>query len=196
MFKRNRISLYNSGSISRIILILAVIVLLIIVAIFLFSQFRSSKKSATETNTTEQTIPPPPKPVYETQINEIKFYLQSSTDLGNILKSDVPYQNDLNTTEKFIEVVIGAQNKGKTTINQFSWDVGNIIDDQGRIFNSINNQAYYFLPKPNPCGTVLKPEFEPTSCTKLYEVAKISTGLKIEVKVGENKSLLDLKLRP
>jgi hypothetical protein len=85
----------------------------------------------------------------------------------------------LSTTEKFIKVTVAAQNKGKVNLPQFSWDIGNLVDSDGRNFVPINEKAYYFLPQPSLCGEVLKPEFEPTPCVKLYEVSKASTNLKI-----------------
>ena len=38
-----------------------------------------------------------------------------------------------------------------------------------------------WIPDTSQCGTLLKPGFSPTPCTKIYEVAKISEKLKIEV---------------
>jgi len=169
----------ESGQVSNMILILAVALIIVIVIIFVVIRINATKNAndAKSANPSET-----PKPVYETTIGEVRFVFKSAVDLGNILKSkNNIYQQDLTTTEKFIQVTIGAQNKGKTDLQQQSWDVGNIIDSDGRNFVSINNQAYYFLPSPNLCGVVLKPEFDPVPCVKLYEVSKASKGLKIEV---------------
>jgi len=137
------------------------------------------------------------KPVYETTVGDIKFTLESSVDLGSVLKSTKTYQKDLTTTGRFIKVIIGAQNKGKNETLQFAWEIVNIIDSDGRNFTPITNKAYSFLPQPDLCGAMLKPELAPVPCVRLYEVSKQSTGLKIEVvsespKIG--KSLLDLIL--
>jgi hypothetical protein len=43
-----------------------------------------------------------------------------------------------------------------------------------------------WLPKPNLCGELLKPAFDPTPCTKIYEVSKESTGFKIRIEAGKN----------
>lgn len=129
----------------------------------------------------------PPKPVYETTIGDIKFYFQSAEDLGNTLKSTVQYQSDLTTTERFVRVVVGAQNKGKVNAPQYSWDAGNVVDSEGRNYENINNKAYNFLPKPDLCGAVLKPEFDPVPCVKLYEVSKQSQGLKVTVRTTQLK---------
>jgi len=109
------------------------------------------------------------------------------------------YPPDLVTTEKFIKVTIGAQNKGKSNVLQSSWDIGNIIDSDGRNFIPIINQAYFWLPKIDLCGSILKPEFEPTPCVKIYEVSKASDSLKIEVNATldlnsskKQKSFVDL----
>lgn len=175
---------YSSGKTSTILLICAVILILMIAIVFAVVKVNSSKKPTTQTTittTTENTNEPPP-PLYETTMGDIRFVMLSAEDLGNVLKSkNASYQQDLTTTEKFIKVTMGAQNKGKINIQQGTWDVGNILDDAGRNFTSINDYAYNFLPYPNLCGALLKPEFEPTPCVKIYEVSKASTKLKIQV---------------
>lgn len=184
------------GQVSRAILVIAGAILLITIIAFLAIKIASSKKSQAVPSSAQEIEPP--KPVYETTIGDIKFALQSSMDIGSVLKSDKSqvYQKDLTTTERFVRVVIGAQNKGKNETAQFVWEVGNIIDSEGRNFIPITNKAYYFLPQPSLCGAILKPEFAPIPCTMMYEVSKQSTGLKVEVKVKlpkGAKALLDLK---
>lgn len=184
------------GQVSRAILVIAGAILLIIIIAFLAIKIASSKKAQTAPASVQEIEPP--KPVYETTIGDIKFILQSSMDLGNVLKPEKHqvYQKDLTTTERFIKVVIGAQNKGKIQTDQYVWEIGNIIDSEGRNFIPITNKAYYFLPQPSLCGAILKPEFAPISCTMMYEVSKQSTGLKIEVQAKSPKvakALLDLK---
>ncbi len=137
------------------------------------------------------------KPIYETKIDNIKFILESSEDMGNILKSQSSYEKDLTTTERFIKVVIGAQNKGVGSIPQYSWDVGDIVDSDGRRFVNINNKAYSWLPRPDLCGALLKPEFDPIPCVKYYEISKASTKLKVIIKVTppkQEESFIDLNL--
>ncbi len=179
----------SSGKISSILLILAAILIVVIVVVFVVIRTAAIKnannaKSANSPNPTET-----PKPVYETTIGDVKFIFESAEDLGGVLKSkNSNYQQDLTTTEKFVKVIIGAQNKGKINFPSQSWDVGNIVDSDGRNFISINDQAYYFLPAQNLCGALLKPEFEPVPCIKLYEVSKSSTKLKVGVNVTNQSS--------
>ena len=52
-----------------------------------------------------------------------------------------------------------------------------------------------WLPSPNLCGALLKPAFDPTPCTKIYEVSKASTGLKIRVETGINNNGKNLIFR-
>lgn len=137
-----------------------------------------------------------PKPVYEVQMEDIRFVLELSEELGNVLQSSQTYVTKLTTTEKFIKVTVGAQNKGKGNIAPYTWDLGNIIDSEARNFVPITNRAYAFLPQPDLCGDLLKPEFDLTPCVRIYEVSKISTGLKVEVILTspkKDKALLDLK---
>ncbi|MBX4200870.1 hypothetical protein KW786_01955 [Candidatus Parcubacteria bacterium] len=191
----------SSGKASSILLILAVMILVLIVGVFIFIKFGATKKTADQTSTTTEDQGPPP-PVYETQVGNVKFMVESAEDLGKVIRSTTTsYQQNLTTTERFIKVIVGAQNKGKENTQQGAWDVGNIIDSEGRNFVSINNQAYFYLPSQNFCGAILKPEFEFTPCINLYEVSRQSTGLKVKVvaaggggsKGGED--LLDLLIK-
>ena len=121
--------------------------------------------------------------------------------MGNILVAD-NYQENLTTTERFIKVIVGAQNKSKINTRRGAWDLGNIIDSEGRNFISIDVRTYAFLPRPNLCSTLLKPEFEPVPCVRFYEVSKESDGLKLEVGFMSansskmQKGLLDLPISP
>ena len=195
--QNNRGPSMESGQISKVLLIGAVIVLVVIVIIYSAIKFTTTKKQSSKSETTTETAEPPepPKPIYEVTLGDIRFLLESSGDLGNTLKSKTSYEKDFTTTEKFIRVVIGAQNKSKNNIAQYSWDVGNIVDSEGRNFVSINNRVYSYLPRPDLCGALLKPEFEPIPCVKYYEVSKISNNFKIVVKTTQPKkqeSLIDL----
>lgn len=181
----------SAGQISGILLILGIILFVVIVVVFVIIRGNSIKNAskATSKNNSENSNQPP-KPIYETTISDVRFVFESAQDLGSVLQSkDVRYQPNLTTTEKFIKVIIGAQDKGKVNVVRGSWDVGNIVDSDGRNFVSINDQAYYFLPNQTLCGALLKPEFEPIPCIKLYEVSRASTNLKIEVNfTGQNSS--------
>jgi len=184
----------QKGQISKLLLIGGAIVFVIILIIFIIFIARANTTKKSPQNV-ELVVQEPTQPVYEKQIGDINFTLESSEDLGNVLKAKNQYQKDLTTTEKFIQVVVGAQNKGKTATGSYGWDLGNIVDSGGRVFANIDNQASPFLPNPNPCGLSLKPEFYPVTCAKIYEVSKVSKGLKVEITVKDKPiELLDLNL--
>ena len=187
----------SSGEVSGIVIVLVIVVVIIAGVIFGVIKFTANKKTeASKSNTVTQTVEKP-KPVYDTTIGNVKFSLVSSDYIGRVIKAKSSYEKDVTTTEQFVRVVIGAQNKGKSNLTQYSWDVGNIVDSEGRNFVSINDQAYSLLPKPDLCGAILKPEFTPTTCVKYYEVSNKSTNLKIVVKVTDPKkqdAVLDLNL--
>lgn len=175
----------QAGQAAKIMLALVIVCLVAIAIAYLV--IRSAEKPA------KTTLPPDtttvPKAVYEATSSDIKVTFQESTNYGSILlgsqSENSKYQKNLITTEKFIMVTIGAQNKGKIDTPSGVWDLGNIIDAEGRNFIPNNYSANPWLPKPNGCEDVLKPEFTPTSCSKIYEVAKNSAGLKVEVLVAK-----------
>ncbi|MBI2054391.1 MAG: hypothetical protein HYT36_03650 [Candidatus Staskawiczbacteria bacterium] len=188
MFK-NSIN-YSAGQVSRTLLILAVIIL-VAVAIS-YSVIKIAERPPKAPDTTEKIH----KPVYDETLAEIRFIFQEAKDYGGVLKGsqsrNPQWQQDLETTERFIRVTVAAQNKGKENTKNGNWDIENIVDSEGR--NYIPISADQWMPEKNRCGEMLKPEFEPVPCSKYYEVSKISTGLKIRV---ENKQkganiLLDL----
>lgn len=173
----------SRGQISGILIILAIVVLVVIVVVFL--ALKLSAKPQPDNSTPQESIIP--EKVYDTTVGNIRFLFELAVDLGDTLygsTSGVSYQKNVYTTEKFIKLTVGAQNKGKKNISQYSWDMGNIVDSNGRNFVSSNN-LYYFLPNPDLCGAMLKPEFEPTPCIKIYEVSKASTDLKVEIIVTD-----------
>jgi len=187
----------ESGQMSKIILILAGAIFLLVVIIFIAVSIvgsRSQEEDKTGENQEETEIP---QPVYETTIGDIRFVLQSSVDVGNTLKATTAYQQNLTTTDRFVRVTVSAQNKGKNETASFSWELGSIVDSEGRVFIPITNRAYYFLPQPDLCGAILKPEFTPIPCVRIYEVSKASKDLKVIVtsKVPKvSSAYLDLKL--
>lgn len=195
--KKNQSGLpWQAGKIklSAVLIILAIVLILVIIAAYLITT-RIRTQPQPPAGETPPTTVEPPKPVYDTTIDNVRFLLLSSSDLGPRIKSNIQFQNDATTTERFIKVIVGAQNKGKIATDQFTWDIGNIVDSEGRNFASINNKVYWLIPNPDPCGSALKPEFTPTPCTKYYEVSKQSKGLKVYVKVSSPKkqeALLDL----
>ncbi len=123
------------------------------------------------------------RPVYEVVVEDIKFKLKTAKDRGNILEaseSKYTFQEDLITTEKFIEVTISAENIGKEDIQSGSWEIKELIGSEGRKFSS-SGEMDPWIPEESKCGALLKPGFSPILCTKIYEVATISTDLKVRV---------------
>jgi len=142
--------------------------------------------------------PPPekkePEPVYEIKLKDvIRFKLQEAKDRGDVLKTTESKKGlayvryDATTTEKFIEVTIAVDNIGKDNVPFGSWDIKEIYDKEGKKFYSSNFLNYWSSFVDN-CGDLLKPGFTPTLCSKIYDVAKSSTGLKLEVYFKENKT--------
>src|SRR3989339_2030388 len=179
----------EAGQVSKLLLVLAIIVLGAVVITYLVMRMAT----------------PPPKPnpnpeptelqpVYSQTLGNIGFTFRSTIDMGNILRaseaqSTTTWQKDLTTTERFIKVTIGAQNEGKENIPERSWDIGNIVDSEGRIFEPLEGYTISpWLPSNNGCQNLLKPAFEPTLCVKIYEVSKKSTGLKVYVITGKDNA--------
>ncbi|OGZ84698.1 MAG: hypothetical protein A2599_03585 [Candidatus Staskawiczbacteria bacterium RIFOXYD1_FULL_39_28] len=176
----------SNGQVARLLLVLAIIVFVAIIITFLVV-----KMAERPPKPPVSTGPEIPLPVYEQKLGNIRFVFQSATDLGSTLRaseatnSSYTVQKDLTTREKFIEVIIGAQNMGTVNTEQGAWDIGNIVDSDGRNFIPVENYSVNaWLPAQTGCGALLKPAFNPTLCVKIYEVAKESTGLKIEVQTG------------
>lgn len=163
-------------------MLLAGIIVILIAIIIAYFVIKSAENPAKQIPTATTTVP---VAIYETTKNDIKFTFQDAKNMGSTLygaKSENPnYTKDITITENFIKVTIGAQNKGKENTPDNSWEVGNIIDSENRVFIASTYSISNWLPKINFCGEILKPEFTPISCTKIFEVAKISKGLKIEV---------------
>lgn len=185
----------QSGQASRIIIILAVVLLLAGVLVYFGIKYAKSGKNPTSVNsqeTTEPSPPPVPKPVYEVQMGDIKIILLGAYDLGNALyDSRSGYHQDVFTTDRFIMVTVQAQNKGKVDTQANMWSLGAMIDSEQRVFNQIGDRAAFFIPLPDMCGALLKPEFEPSRCTKIFEVSKVSKGLKVQVNGPMEKGKTD-----
>ena len=177
--KKKKLNLLQRGQVSKLLLVLAIIIFVAVIIVFVVMKATSVPP---EPRTEE---PTGPKVVYETALGDIKFTFIEARDMGKTLvgsKSRHPdWQKDLITTEKFIIVTMGAQNKGKENIPKRVWDVGNIIDSEGRNYEELDRTANAWQPDPNLCSALLKPEFAALPCVKVYEVSRISTGLKIVV---------------
>ncbi len=192
----------SAGAVSTVILFLGILLVVVVIIIFVAIRIAANRNAKPSSSPGPSGVVESPEPVYETTIGNTRFVFESAQDLGSVLVSrNRAFQQNLTTTDRFVKVVVGAQNKGKVNIPRDSWDVGNIIDSDGRNFVTINDQAFYFLPNPNLCGALLKPEFEPTPCTKYYEVSKESKDLKIEVIVSDpnsskkQKAIIDMQLQ-
>lgn len=186
---KSRLGGTEAGQVSKLLLVLAIIVFVAVIIAYLVMRMATPPPKPPVTG--EPVIP---QPIYETTLGDVKFVWESSIDKGNTLwvseaRKDSYAQKNLVTTERYIKVTIGAQNKGKVNIAERSWDIGNIIDSEGRNFVPIEDYSVNpWLSNPNLCGALLKPEFNPTPCTKIYEVSRKSTGLKIEVMTGQENS--------
>ena len=166
----------SSGQIAKVLLALAVVVLIAILIAYIVIKRAEKPPQALPEEPTE------PLPVYEATLGDIRFLFLEATDKGSILKgkdSNQPeWQKDLQTTERFIELIVGAQNAGKENTLQKIWDVGEIIDSEGRKFIPAGQEVANWLPQyqDNLCGGILRPSFDPSPCKKIYEVAKIPRG--------------------
>ncbi|MBU3934842.1 hypothetical protein KKC00_02690 [Patescibacteria group bacterium] len=194
----------SSGQIAKILLVLAIVVLVAIIIAYIVI------KRAEKPVQLEPEGPTEPLPVYDVTLGDVKFLFLEATDRGNILygrdSRQPDWQEDLQTTERFIELIIGAQNVGKENTPQNVWDIGEIIDSEGRKFIPSGQEVSAWLPQydENLCGSILGPSFEPSSCKKIYEVAKISTDLKVKVFIYEKgysnkisqEATLDIVLMP
>ena len=180
----------SSGQAAKMLLALIIVIFVAILIAYLVikSAEKPVKPPATiDTNTT-------PKAIYESTADDIKVTFQESYNFGSVLRganTNNKYQKDLVTTEKYIMVTVGAQNQGKIDTPQAIWDLGNIIDSDGRNFIANSYNANPWLPANNGCGSILKPDFTPTSCTRIYEVAKGSNGLKLQVFVSKKDKAND-----
>ncbi len=182
----------ESGQASKLLLVLAVVVLAAVIIVYLVMKIAEKPPAPPPTTGTEIILP-----IYEQTLGNIRFVFESSLDKGNTLKvseiKNVQYisssQKNLVTGEKFIQVTVGAQNIGTKNIEQNAWGMGNIVDSEGRNFEPLEGYSIApWLPNPDLCGTLLKPAFDPTPCTKIYEVSKASTGFKIKVMTGKENS--------
>ncbi len=162
--------------------VIAVIVIIVLMASTMMKPVLPSEKTEEEKE----------ELVYEVEVGDIKFKLKEVKDRGDILKASESKhpgstREDLTTTERFIEVTISAQNVGKDNIQSGGWEVKELIDSEERKFYS-SRQLDNWILEENKCSDTLKPGFSPTFCTKIYEVAKISTGLKVEVSARKGGS--------
>lgn len=180
----------QAGQASRLLLVLAIIVLVAVIITFLIM-----KMAEPPAKPSPSSLPTPDQPFYERTLGAIRFVFQTALDKGNTLRAseavNVQYAysslKDITTTEKFIKVTVGAQNKGTVNIEEGAWDLGVIIDSEGRRYVAVDDYTINpWLPPQNFCKALLKPAFDPAPCTKIYEVSKESTGLKVEVRTGTN----------
>jgi len=183
----------EAGQASRLLLVLAIVVLVAVIITFLVVKMAEKPPAPPSGNQPEVQLP-----FYEQTLGNIRFVFESALDRGNILRASEVINNQYNSSSqkdlqvsnsgaKFIQVTIGAQNVGTENTEQNAWTIENIVDSKDREFVSLQDYNINpWLPVPNLCGSLLKPAFDPTPCTKIYEVSKQSTGLKIRVETGKD----------
>lgn len=191
----------EAGQASRLLLILAAVVLVAGVIVYLVIRMATpapKPKVEIKTTPTPNAATTTLAAAYEKQLNNIKFIFQSAINRGIVLNA-VDVINNPNSSQvesinatpggKFIQVTVGARNEGKQNIAQGSWDLGNIVDDQGREFIPMEPDTVSpWIFNSDSCGSLLMPAFDPTPCTKIYQVSDASTGLKITVEDKEKGS--------
>jgi hypothetical protein len=193
MLKTNN---YKSSGKSALFLILAIIVIIIIALVVVATVLMSSREQEEAIEIVKEEIP---EPVYEVVVGNIKFTFIEAKDRGSVLRceertsppSNCRPQDNLETTDKFVEIEITAQNVGRDDLRKGSWSIEELVDSEGRMFYSAG--ARRWVPEESQCGALLKPGFTPTSCTEIYAVAERSIGLKVKVS-GEKEAFLDLDL--
>ncbi|MBU3896054.1 hypothetical protein KKG36_01965 [Patescibacteria group bacterium] len=196
----------SSGEIAKTLLILAVLVLVaLVVAYFVVNNTKPA--------------PPPDDaviidglPDYEATLGDVRFVFLEAEDVGDTLYiselKDTMYayfQEDLKSTERFVKLIVGAQNVGKENTGLGIWGIGEIVDSEGRSYTASGEEVNPWLPDRTLCGSILKPSFEPTPCEKYFEVAKVAQGLKVKVILYDNsgynkpvaqEQLIDIRLMP
>ena len=194
----------SSGQIAKILLALTVVVLIAILIAYIVIKRAEKQPEPTPEEPTE------PLPVYDLTLGDVRFLFLEATDKGDTLygkdSSQPDWQKDLHSTERFVELIVGAQNVGKENTPQKIWDIGELMDSEGRKFTPAGQEVTNWLPtyEANLCGSILRPSFEPSPCKKIYEVAKVSTGLKVKVFIYDKaysekvaqEGLLDIVLMP
>lgn len=159
----------------RLILIIIIIVVVIVAVVVALVVGKSPEPEVIEE----------PELVYEIDVGDVKFKLKEFRDRGSVLElseSKMPdaLREDLVTTGRFIEVTLGVGNVGTDNIKGGDWQIKELFDEDGKTFYS-SKASDYWTPEDNQCGTLLKPGFPLTPCTRIYDVAPNSTGLKVEV---------------
>ena len=180
----------SSGKIPKILLVFVALAA-IVVAIYIIV---SRKPKVPVGNVSTTNGEEEPQPVYETAIGSIKFSLHEAVDIGDALELEEtvrPHRlrEGIFTREKFVEVSIAAENIGKDNIGEGYWNIMEVIDSEGRRFYPVSGSEAW-IRGDSLCGALLKPGFSPTICTKIYEVAKISSGLKVRI---YSKDIIDKK---
>lgn len=183
----------KTKSYGGIVLFLVLGVIIVAVGIAIYNVVVKYPKQTQNSQQIVQTVIPEeknmPAPIYEVIVGDVKFKLLEVKNLGNILRcedrinfsygGECPESYDLVTTDKFIKVIITAQNIGKENIKRLGWKINEMVDNGGRKFYSDKTSSW--VPDESKCSELLKPNFEPTPCTTIYEVSNRSTGLKVRV---------------
>lgn len=137
------------------------------------------------------------EPRYELDLGNVRFIFQEAVDKGRILvRPPGERGGNLESTERFIKVTIGARNIGRMTIGGRNWKINNLIDGEGRVFEPKGREVNDWLPEDNMCGENLYPGFSPLYCSKIYEVANVSRNLQVEVESEAGIDYVDLFVIP
>jgi len=174
----------TTGRIPNFVLFIIIGIVIIILIVMIISFVKKSPAPTSEEG------PKSEEPTDEAVIGDVKFKLKEASDLGNILRvsesKNNQVQKDIVSTERFVKVTITAENVGKESVYLGTWDLKDLFDKEERRF-IFSQQTSPWIPEDSRCGDTLKPGFTPTSCTKIYEVANISSGLKVKVSARSTK---------
>ena len=192
MFKFNK----SSGQVSRLFLVLGIVILVAVIIVYLVMKMVTpAPKPVVSLPTATGT----PSLVFQKQVGDIQFVFQNGVDKGTVITTaqivntqivpqfesnqNAPVSNLVASSGgKYIQVTVGAQNEGLGNIDQGSWDIGNVVDSQGRNFIPLDATIDApWISANNGCGALLLPALDPVPCTKIYEISNKSTGLKITV---------------
>lgn len=110
------------------------------------------------------------------KVGEVSWQLIEAESLGQTLKSDNAFINDLTTKAQFIRIKFMMENSGKETI---TYTGINLVDADGRSYKPssdaimlIANDEQCILEQINPGIT--------RHCTVVYEVSADATGIQIQ----------------
>ena len=162
------------------LVVLGIFVLLVVVALIAAPPDTESTSSLSSTEASPGTnmsaATPTPLPVMgnDVVVGEVRWKVLSAENLGNVLVSDNPFNDDLPTSGMFIRVRYEVENRSDDTI---SYNAANLVDDQEREYTH-SSDAFFAIEERERCVfEILNPNIVRT-CTHIYEVPSDATGLK------------------